>query len=323
MKSASLLSILFSLLLLPSGAVSALGGVLYVSPERGVHAIGETFDVQILADTGVQAINAAEAELIFNPDVLSVERISTGNSILQTWPTPVTFSNVVGTVEFSGVTTGKFSGTGGVLITITFKALRNMQSDARLSAGALLAADGVESNIITTMRSGVFTIQPLEIPAQSDIASSSDGIRTSSFEAPLLDTYQNEVRVGERIVVKGSAAPRSTISMWIQRGNEDPARVDIDADGDGSFTFVSDLQAREGVYHLWAFAMNSSGAHSDSSNRITVTARSSELASSASLGVSLLANLTPFLTLLVVGGLCTGYLFHRHKIAKMKLEIKK
>jgi hypothetical protein len=304
------------------------GGVLYLIPTSGIHAIGDTFDVQILADSGGRSINAAEADLAFDPEVLSVERISTDGSLLQSWPTPVSFSNDTGSVTFSGLINGKYTGTNGLLITVTFRALRNIESKIRLASGAILAADGLETNIITSMRSAVFTIQPKELPAApTDAALSADGTTTLSTTAtdttiptPVFVNFQNEVTVGDRIVIKGTAPAGTTVSMRVQQGANKEKRVDIETDSTGTFTYTSDTEAQEGVYYISAYTLGDHGTQSESSPKITITAGSAGVAAAAQFEASLISDILPFLALVVFAGLGLAYFSQRRKLAKVTFD---
>jgi hypothetical protein len=312
----SYLVLLSALLFLPV-SVAAEGGVLYVSPERAEHTIGDVFDVQVLVDSGGTAINAAEAEITFNPAAVAVENLSTDNSLLEVWPTLPVFSNEDGYVRFSGLMRSTYSGDHGHLLTITFRALRNMSSNARFAAGAVLAADGIGSNIITSMKSGAFTIQPKEIPIPVDPD-------TLDVEAPLkpqtpqLTEYDSRVKVGNHIVVKGICDPNIKVAMYMAYGNEGATRVDLMSAADGSFVFVSNGGAKMGAYHIYATAVSDGGIVSDRSNMIDITAESVGFAAAATFGLSVTYQLIPFVALLVVAGLGGGYLLHRHKVAKPK-----
>ncbi len=340
------------LLVCTAGTAFADGGTLYVWPDSGIYSIGDTFQVQVLADSGGQPINAAEADLTFNPEALEVESISTDGSILTTWPAAPHFSNLEGTIGFSGVASQDFTGTGGLLITITFKALSDMQSDARLAAGAILAADNLESNIITTMKSGVFNIEAQEgNPAVIAAANSSSGASGTdagsdatgtvddsfggldststpaapipSIAAPVLSGYQNQISAGDRIIVSGTAPASSTVSVYLQKGNDTAERTDMTTDPDGSFTYVSDTEAQTGIYQLWAITLGENGDQSDPSNEIEITASPSAAAASAVFVSTLISGIMPLLALLVFAALGAGYIFHRHRIEKLKLAQQK
>lgn len=306
-------------------AIGYADAVLYVSPERGTYVMGQTFEVKIYADSGGKLINAAEGNLSFNIEALEVVDISTDSSILQSWSTPPEFSNEEGTIHFAGWTKKNYSGPNALLITITFKALRNMTGTARFAAGAILAADGIETNIITSMRSGVFTIAPQEnpdyVPDLSGASSSSTESDVSAISAkipaPVFDNAPSSVAVGDRIVVRGNAEPNSRIFFFLARGSESEALTEQLSASDGSFTFVSEEPVAEGVYHLRASVETDDGRQGLQSEIIDITVAPAGVAASAIFGASLMLETVPFLALLIFGGLGAAYIFHRHQIAKM------
>lgn len=294
--------------------------VLYVSPERGTYTIGQTFQVQVFADSGGSLINAAEGDLSFDSSALEVQGISTEGSILQMWSSEPEFSNDAGTVHFAGWTKNNFRGVNGLLITITFKAMRNMVGNARLVAGAILAADGKESNIITSMRSGVFTIAPDEqtaAPASTDSGATSPDAVQARLPAPVFGDYPDRVAIGDRIVVKGNAEPNARIDVFIAHGTEHEEKNQILSAADGSFTFVSSDQAREGVYHVHAMLETEDGRMSIPSDTIDITVVPVGMTATAIFGASLILEIVPFFALLIFGGLGAAYIYHRHQLAKM------
>lgn len=296
----------------------AEGGVLHISPEAAVRSIGDVFEVQVLLDSGGAEVNAAEAEIEFNPSALAVERVSTKDSLLALWPTAPYYSNDEGVVKFSGLMEESFEGENGLLITMTFRALRNMTSNVRLASGAILASDGQGSNVITGLKSGVFTVRPQELEAVADLDVSPREEATSPLVKPVFQPSENFIAVGNYIVFNGAAPPNSPVSVWLQKGTGQEVRTDVMTSEDGFFSFVSSQEATEGVYHVWAAIREPGGGWGPSSDRQRVTVRATGLLASALFGVSLLTELLPFLGLLVIGGLGVGYLFHRHKVEKMK-----
>jgi hypothetical protein len=291
------------------------GGVLYVSPENAQHSVGDVFDVQVLVDSGGVSINAAEADIAFNPAAVEVQNLSVDGSLLDVWPTPPVFSNKEGYVRLSGLMKNAFTGTDGHLATITFRALRNMSSNARFAAGAILAADGQSSNIITSMKSGVFTIQPKEIVATSS-PNSYDQPAPVKPGAPVFTSVQSEVNAGDHFEVRGIADPNIKIAMYVSHGGESPVRSDISSAADGSFAYLSDA-AKSGVYHMYATAVSADGIVSDPSLVVSITVLSVGFAAAALFGVSVMYQLMPLALLLVLAGLGGGYILHRHKIAKL------
>lgn len=314
------------LLFLPQYSLAA-EAALFVSPETGVYTIGEIFEVRVLADTDGEKINAAEAELTFNPDALEVQRISVDESILDSWPTAPTYSNQKGNIRFAGWTKTPYTGTHGTLVTIRFKALRSIASNAYLAAGAMLAADGRGSNIITSMRSGLYTIEPDKIVPTPEIAeAAATTTTTSQFEdvqeglpsSPVFDEHSGTVEIGERIVITGMAQPNSKVLFFFGEGDDKDSSA-VTSDSDGAFMFVSDQGAREGVYRLRAVTQDVDGRMSEAA-RITITARSGNLVAAAAVSADVAGALIPILLLLIIGGLGAGYLFHIHALEKMKQD---
>lgn len=307
---------LLTIFFLSAGVAHAAEGSLYISPEQNVYAVGESFSVKVLADTGGSMISAAEANLSFDPGVLAVEEISTEGSILGSWPTEPSFSNTAGTVQFAGWARDRYRGTDGLLITITFRALRNDAGTVRFVSGAMLAADSQGTNIITSMRSAAYTIQPSEevpVPADAGEARASPADTPSSILQPVFVEYPREVQIGERIIAKGQSPANARVSVWLQRGEERPQHAAILSSADGSFTFVADSEAQSGEYRLWAQAIDQEGVRSATSNIAHITAgQSSSLAAAAAL-TGIVSDSTLYLLLVGIISFVLGY-YTRHRL---------
>ncbi len=175
----------FSLVLItgfPSEA-KAGGASLYLSPPSGTYTVGSVFEITVKINSGGQSINAAEANLVFNPAELSVVNISKTNSIFSLWTTEPTFSNVTGKISFGGGSPLPFSGDAGTIVTISFKAKSPSSALVNFSSGSILAADGKGTNILSNMIGGVYTLKskviiPLfkEIPPEEYTTSGVSGV---------------------------------------------------------------------------------------------------------------------------------------------------
>lgn len=297
---------------------AAADGSLYVEPSRASFTVGQEFDVRVRIDTDGASISAAEAQLSFEPRDLSVEGISTDGSILASWPTPPEFSNEAGTITFAGWTSTPYTGPDGLLVTVTFRALRTVSSNARLAAGAALSAQAGEDNIITSMRSAVFSIRPEEVMPEPEpelaYATSTTAVSVPSapvLEAPVFIEYETDIEAGERIIVKGTARPSARVIVWlVYDGKQD--RSDVLAAEDGSFTFVSDTGVEPGVYRMWA-AEESNGMTGPESRQLHITVRDVTLSAAVSFSGDLLLSAAPYLALVIVAGFGGGYLMHRRR----------
>lgn len=144
-----------------AGQISAQGASLFLSPLSGNYLIGSTFQVSVKVNAGGQLINAADGILVFDTNRLEVISVSKANSFFNLWVQEPTFSNSGGTISFAG---GKSSpgyiGSSGHIFTIVFKAKTLGEANVSFSSGSVLADDGMGTNVLATLSSGTYTIQP-------------------------------------------------------------------------------------------------------------------------------------------------------------------
>ncbi len=140
-------------------ASTAEAATLSVTPASGVYPIGTTFTVKVVLNTTGKTINAAEGSLLFNPAELMVINVDRGASVFNLWVTEPVFSNTKGTISFSGGSPSGYTGSNGTVFTVTFRALTENSARLRYESGAILANDGMGTNILTGMSGGTYTLQ--------------------------------------------------------------------------------------------------------------------------------------------------------------------
>jgi len=139
--------------------VAYAGGVsLFLFPPSGSYGVGDSFNVSVKVDSGDNEINASEGVLVFNPKELEVVSISKSGSFFTLWTKDPVFSNIGGKIEFGGGTQKGFFSSGGTIMSITFRAKISATSQVNFSSGAILAADGMGTNVLTAMQGGVYTL---------------------------------------------------------------------------------------------------------------------------------------------------------------------
>lgn len=302
---------------------ASAAGELSLDPVYATHSIGETFEVRVLADTGGEPVSAAEADIRFDPGALLVERVSSDGSIIAAFSTGPTFSNEEGSIQFAGWTAEPYAGDEGLLITITFKSLRNIVADVRFASGALLSSDSRGSNVLERMASALYTAQPREIPAHvpegSAIARAGEigevaGADTVLPESPSFDEYQAQMDAGERIVARGRTVPNSIVTVYLSK-DEMTAESSVISASDGRFTFVSDENAEEGVYRISADVETTDGLRSERSDRIIITVNTPGLSETAAAALPFAEKTWPLFAVLFIVAAAVGY-FLRHALAR-------
>lgn len=140
---------------------------LFLSPASGSFNLGKTFSVSVKVDSGGGVgINAAEATIIFDPQYLNVSTVSKSGSIFTLWPVEPTFSNSKGEISFAGGSPSAYTGSSGTLISITFSAKKEGTTEVKFKSGAVLAADGKGTNVLSSMSGATFTIKTGEAPGE-------------------------------------------------------------------------------------------------------------------------------------------------------------
>ncbi len=144
---------------------------LKVTPNTGVYTVGKPFTVSVQLNTEGKPVNAADGQVSFNPKELQVTGVSRGSSIFNLWTEEPKFSNSAGTVSFGGGSPTGYKGSGGTILTITFKALGAGTPKINFTSGSILAADGLGTNILSSMNGGSFTITAVsDSPAPEYVA---------------------------------------------------------------------------------------------------------------------------------------------------------
>jgi hypothetical protein len=132
------------------------GSFVLSGPSKNV-SVGESFSVNVLVSSKSQAMNAVSGTL--NITGASVNSISKTGSIVDFWTNePRTIANQV---RFEGIVLNPgYQGSSGKLFTLTLSAKKEGTVNLYFSDGALLANDGLGSNIIDSLPSLSLNIKP-------------------------------------------------------------------------------------------------------------------------------------------------------------------
>lgn len=112
--------------------------------------VGDTITARVYVDSKGIAINNAEAVLNFPTDILSIVSVSRSSSVFSLWVEEPSFSNAAGTMSFNGGQPNPgFTGSSGLLTTVTLRAKKSGSANLSLSNAAVRANDGLGTNVLT------------------------------------------------------------------------------------------------------------------------------------------------------------------------------
>lgn len=140
---------------------SATGASFTISPNSGSYEVGALIDVSFLLDTGGEAVNAVNADILFPADKLQVVNPAASTSFISVWVTAPTFSNTDGTISLQGgLPNPGINTSAGVISTVTFRVKTPGKAVVRYApTSKALRNDGEGTNILTSTGTAEFQLQ--------------------------------------------------------------------------------------------------------------------------------------------------------------------
>jgi len=129
-----------------------------VSPSTANIDVGETITLTVSVSSTSQAMNAFSGRIYYPTNLLGEPTINTSGTIVNFWT--IQPSSEAGAVRFEGLVLNPgFTGTGGKLFTVTWKAEGTGIATFELSQASVLANDGLGTNILSgTLPKSIVTI---------------------------------------------------------------------------------------------------------------------------------------------------------------------
>ena len=139
----------FSVLLLLVASTTVHAANLYLYPSGGSYYKSENFTISAFVNTS-EAANAISGVLTFPTQYLEVISVRKSNSIINLWVQEPSFSNIgdFGNIRFEGVILNPgFTGGAGKILDIVFKIKKEGFVNLEFIETAILANDGLGTNI--------------------------------------------------------------------------------------------------------------------------------------------------------------------------------
>ncbi len=177
-KKITILSLLFFV------AQSTFGAQISVVTEKQTFAQNEEFLVSVFLNTEGETINAYEGRILYSADLLLGKEIRDGNSLINFWIERPNFKQLTtgdkqGTIIFSGITPGGYSGTNGLLFSAVFQTMKSGADFIQTDGLRLLLNDG--KGTVAKV-----SALPYSLTVTTDFATSSPSIE------PIIDTESPE-----------------------------------------------------------------------------------------------------------------------------------
>jgi hypothetical protein len=131
---------------------------LYILPSSKDLNVGDKLDVSVYVDSIDQAMNAVSFKISYPEDLLKFVSLSKTGTIINLWVQEPKGGNGEFLAEGIVLNPG-FTGSRGKILNITFKALSSGKADLSFVSGAVLANDGLGTNILKNMKGANYVIK--------------------------------------------------------------------------------------------------------------------------------------------------------------------
>jgi len=180
------------------------------------------------------------------------------------------------------------------------------------------------------IKSNPYTL-PIQLPGKRNILvqaydkAGNYTVATEEFvikpvETPTITEYPKELASGEPLIVRGSTYPNSKVTIWLQREKDDPKSFIVESDQDGKFTFTADEKLNDGIYKLWAEVVDSRGARSLPTEKITIAVAKPAIFRIGTWAVNFLAVVVPLIALVLALFFILWYGWHKFSLMRKRLR---
>lgn len=117
---------------------------------------------------------------------------------------------------------------------------------------------------------GKHTLVAKVVDRAGNSRSSSVAFIIEGLSPPTINEYPKALQSGESLTVQGSTYPHSSVTISLQREENNPEDFMVKSSQNGTFTFTTIESLKEGTYTLWAKVVDAEGRKSSSSEKITI-----------------------------------------------------
>ncbi len=325
----SFLGILFGASLVSAQIVSAF-------PAKKTISLGENVSVKVVVSSPLQAMNAVSAALSY-PASLSVVSIDKGGSVIDFWTEE---PHVVGgKILFEGVALSPgYQGSSGVLFTVTFSGKKQGIAQLVFTNAAILANDGLGSNIIKGLGAASIAIGGGDTFLPPGVATVQPGGNTKSLALPVIIDYSPLIGSSEGLYLKGKGEPGAITkivfhdasfrsigeqfiaSLQTSKRNLSEALVKNDPN-DGTFEYASPPNLLAGAYNATPFLVDDKNNVEKPGLGVQLFVSDSRIVRGLVVFVNILALLIPIVGLIVLIYFIPWYSFRRMRVIKRRLGL--
>lgn len=147
----------------------ARAGETFFSATSQEIPIGESFEADFFLNTEDENINAMEGKVVFPVDLLELQEIRDGNSIMSLWVERPA-SKRPGEISFSGIIPGGYQGSKGFIFSMVFKAKKEGQGIIDIQESRVLRNDGLGTETSLAIANFPFIVSKMVLVSPPPVA---------------------------------------------------------------------------------------------------------------------------------------------------------
>lgn len=311
---------------------------VFSGPTKSV-SVGESFPVTVFVSSPNQAMNAVSGSLGISGGAV-ITSASKASSIVDFWTTePSVLANQV---KFEGVVLNPgYQGGAGKLFTFNVSARKEGIARISFSDGAVLANDGLGSNIIDSLPALSIVIKAAStivdfIPSRP-IATTTVTPSGKIVALPVITDYTENIESTARAFIKGKGEPNALTKLTfndvslkslgeqfiaaLQSKKKKPTEALVKNDNDGFFQYLSADNLVAGAYNVTPFLVDEDNQTQKPGFGVQLLVNNSKIVKWLVTFINVLALLIPVVCLIVIIYFIPWYSRLRMKIVKHKISL--
>ena len=325
-------SIIFSSIFIKADAFERSASLFISKPAQNIE-VGDRITISIKAQSTEQSINAVSGSVSFPEDRLRVIAVSKSHSIVNLWTREPSLGR--NRVSFEGIILNPgYLGQSGNIFDITFETKRSGESFIGLSEGAVLANDGLGTNILDSLKS-----ISLNILESKSIAVVTTPVYDSQkiIALPVITDYSRAILSKQSIFVKGKGEPNALTKIsfkdtsqksigerfieYLQTKKKRLTDVLVKNDASGAFQYASSSNLLTGAYNATPFLVDPNKNVEKPGLGVQLLVSDSKINHYIVVFINILGLLIPVVGLIVIIYFIPWYSWLRMRIIKKKIGL--
>ncbi len=319
----------------------ALASALFFSTPPKVVEEGDRLTIDVRVESNSQSINAISGALSYPADLLRAVSVSKNNSIVNLWTREPKI--VRDRIVFEGVVMNPgFQSNSGLVLRATFEAKKAGTAALDFSEGALLANDGLGTNVLVSLnstnfkivaRKPVFDTKPIAVAPTTPVLPTVEKI----VALPVITEYSPLVTPTEEMYVKGRGEPGALTKIvfkdisakslgerfiaMLQTKKKTLDEVLVSNNETGAFQYVSPKNLVAGVYNATPFLVEKETSLEKPGFGVQLLVNDSKIVRYLVVAINVLALVIPIVGLLVIIYFIPWYSWRKMRVIKKKLTL--